>query len=245
MSTGARIVAASAAAATRLAARWLAARAAQTAFARGACSIALAGGETPRPAYAQLAALPLADSVPWARVDLWFGDERAVPPSAAASNFRMVCEAFAPLLGDDAKARPRLHRLDAERPDPGAAAADYDAAAPLQFDIVVLGIGADGHTASLFPGSPALGETRRGYVAVEVPALPPGRVTLTPPRLAAAGDLLVLATGAAKAEAVADALCGPWHPSHCPAQLARRGTWILDAAAAARLADAAPERMDP
>jgi len=245
MSGGARIVAAGPAAATRLAARWLAARAALTAFSRGACSIALAGGETPRPAYALLAALPLAESVPWPRIDLWFGDERAVPPTAAASNFRMVCEAFAPLLGDGAAARPRLHRLEAERSDPAAAAADYDAAAPPQFDIVVLGIGADGHTASLFPGSPALGETRRGYVAVEVPALPPGRVTLTPVRLAAAGDLLVLATGAAKAEAVADALCGPWHPALCPAQLARRGTWILDAAAAARLADAAPERTDP
>ncbi len=183
--------------------------------------------------------------MPWSRVDLWFGDERAVPPTAAASNFRMVCEAFAPLLADVATNRPRLHRIEAERGDPAAAAAEYDAAAPAQFDIVVLGIGADGHTASLFPGSPALGETRRGYVAADVPALPPGRVTLTPLRLAAAGDLLVLATGSAKAEAVADALCGPWHPSLCPAQLARQGTWILDVPAASRLAEAEPEKREP
>jgi 6-phosphogluconolactonase len=107
---------------------------------------------------------------------------------------------------------------------------------PESIDLVVLGIGEDGHTASLFPGSPALEPSARRCVAVTGPKPPPERLSLTPRALAEAGTLLMLASGAGKAEAVARALEGPWDPSGTPSQLARGGLWIVDHAASALLA---------
>ncbi len=203
------------------------ARAIEAALAeRDRALIALAGGSTPRAAYERLATRPL----PWAKVDVFFGDERAVPPDHPDSNFRMAREA---LLDRVPIPTDRIHRMEAERRDREAAAAEYAARLPERLDLLLLGVGEDGHTASLFPGSDAVEERARKVVAVEGPKPPRQRLTITPVVIGAARTVLVLATGPDKAPAVARALHGPRDPVACPAQLARSGTWILDHAAAA------------
>ncbi len=229
------LIMADAAAQAAAGAAWLAERILAATRRRETCFVALAGGRTPRPIYELLAAPPLAGQLPWERIRFCFGDERCVPPDDPASNFRMAREA----LGTPA----RLRRIEAERPDREAAAAAYDASLPAALDVVVLGLGADGHTASLFPGSAALRETRRGYVATRAPVAPVDRITITPPRLAAAGEILVVASGAEKAAAAERALRGNLDVDVCPAQLARRGTWLLDAAAAARRVERGDARV--
>lgn len=197
--------------------------------ARGAAALALAGGTTPRPAYRALARLPL----PWDRIDCYFGDERAVPPEHPDANYQMAAEALLDPAGVPAA---RRHRMPAERADREAAAREYGEPLPERLDLLLLGIGGDGHTLSLFPGSWALGETARRVVAVEAPVPPHGRLTLTFPPIAAARARLVLARGAAKASVVAHALDGPADVAACPAQLARPAVWLLDPGAASRLA---------
>jgi len=201
--------------------------------ARGRCAIALAGGGTPRPVYAALAAPDVATRIDWNRVDVFFGDERAVPPDDPESNFRMATDA---LLSRVAIPAAHIHRMEAEHADVDAAAAAYDGQLPAALDVLVLGMGADGHTASLFPGSPALAEQRRRVVAVDSPKPPRRRMTITPPVIAAAWHVAVLVTGKEKAAAVARALDGDTPASEIPAALARHGVWFLDRAAAARLA---------
>lgn len=195
----------------------------------GPVSLALAGGSTPRPVYAWLAA---SEGVPWDRLEIFFGDERCVPPDDPDSNFRMARET----LLEPAGVHPsQVHRMEAERDDREAAADDYAGLLPAHLSVLLLGIGEEGHTASLFPGSAALQETERRVVPVSASARPPERLTVTPPVLEAAARVFVLARGERKAEAVARALEAPWAPEVCPAQLARRRTWILDPAAASRL----------
>lgn len=214
------------------AADWLARAIARCIASRHSCSLALSGGSTPRPAYERLAERSASPAIAWPSVTVYFGDERCVPPDDPRSNFRMADDA---LLGRVAIDPAHVHRMAGERRDHAAAAADYDHLLPDRIDIVILGVGPEGHTASLFPHSSALGEHERRVVAVTVPADPPERLTITPPVLAAARELLVLASGLAKAEVVAAALEGPLDPDALPVQLARRGTWILDRAAASRL----------
>jgi len=192
----------------------------------GRASIALAGGTTPRAVHEALATLP---DIPWDAVHVYFGDERCVPPDHPDSNYRMAKES---LFDHVPIPSSQVHRPQAERADRDAAARAYEAILPVAFDLVILGIGEDGHTASLFPGSPALDEHERRCIPVIGPKPPPGRLTLTPPVLDSARQLLMLAVGASKAEAVARALEGPWDPKRTPAQLARRGAWFLDPAAA-------------
>ena len=196
----------------------------------GEGSVALSGGSTPEPVYRWLATArdPL-----WERMHVFFGDERCVPPGDPRSNYRMARETLLDPLGLPAG---RVHRMEAERPDREAAAGAYDTLLPARLTVLMLGIGREGHTASLFPGSPALSERTLRVVPVHAPATPPDRLTITPPVLEAAVHVLVLARGERKANAVARALEAPWAPEVCPAQLARRGTWILDPAAASRLA---------
>ncbi|HKK27453.1 MAG TPA: 6-phosphogluconolactonase [Gemmatimonadota bacterium] len=199
------------------------------AAAAGPVSLALAGGSTPVPLYRWLAAR---EDVPWSRIDVFFGDERCVPPDDPDSNYRTARKT---LLGPAEVEAARVHRMPAERDDREAAAADYAALLPPHLTVLLLGIGEEGHTASLFPGSPALEERERRVVPVTAPADPPERLTVTPPVLEQAARVFVLATGQRKAEPVARALEAPWAPDVCPAQLARRGTWLLDRAAAAHL----------
>jgi len=129
----------------------------------------------------------------------------------------------------------QVHRMSAERPDREAAAEEYARRLPERLDLVILGVGEDGHTASLFPGSSALRETARKVVTVMGPKAPPQRLTVTPPVIAAARAKIILVTGSGKAGAVALALEGPDQPLQCPAQLARDGIWIMDRAAASGL----------
>lgn len=197
---------------------------------RGRASLALSGGSTPRATHEALALIP---GVPWDRIDVYFGDERCVSPEHPDSNYRMAKESLfdrVPLPGHS------IHRPEAERPDRDAAARAYEAILPAAIDLVMLGIGEDGHTASLFPGAAALDEQVRTCIAVVGPKPPPERLTFTPRTLAAARTLMMLAAGAGKAEPVARALHGAWDPLNTPSQLARRGLWIVDTAAAGKLA---------
>ena len=203
--------------------------------------IALAGGSTPRRAY-ELAADLDAD---WSRATLWFGDERCVPPDHEHSNFGMARRALLSRLGAGADA-PRVERMEGERGPADGAAAYEDAlrnafgdGAP-RLDLVLLGIGPDMHTASLFPGDGALATEGRLAVGVETPGMAPlvSRITLTLDTLNAAHEVLFLIAGEDKADAVAGAF-GDAPGPHAPASLVRPDagnlTVLLDPAAAARL----------
>lgn len=204
----------------------------------GIARVAVAGGGTPRPVYAWLAAHA---DVPWDRVALYFGDERAVPPDHTESNYRMVMETLATPAGIDAS---RVFRMEAEGPDADAAARAYSEVLPDPLPVLLLGIGPDGHTASLFPGVPALSENVRRVVPVAAEGARLARLTVTPPVIASARHLFVLARGAEKAGPVARALRAPWDPARCPAQLARHGVWLLDADAAAGIEGASDPPAD-
>ncbi|MHB8623164.1 MAG: 6-phosphogluconolactonase [Sulfuricaulis sp.] len=196
----------------------------------GRATVALAGGTTPREVYRRLAQdLRL----PWHKIEIFFGDERAVPPDDPQSNYRMVRES---LLEAATVPSENVHRIPAERPDCEAVAREYATRLPDRLDLIILGIGADGHTASLFPGATAMHEHVRKVVAVEGSKPPRQRLTVTPPVIMAAANKIVLATGSDKAQAVARALAGTGNPDECPARLARDGIWILDHAAASVLA---------
>lgn len=202
--------------------------------ARGAATVALAGGGTPRPVYERLAG---ERSLPWPQVHVYFGDERAVPPQHPSSNYGM---AYGALLGRVPIPPEHVYRMAAERADVQEAAAEYAALLPERLDLLILGIGSDGHTASLFPGSAALMEGRRKVLAVEGPAPPRRRLTITPPVITAARRVVVLAVGPDKASAVARALDGPDDVLACPAQLARDGVWVLDRDAGAQVRGQGP-----
>jgi 6-phosphogluconolactonase len=193
--------------------------------------VAVAGGSTPRRAY-ELAARLEAN---WRRAHLWWGDDRCVPPGDERSNYRLVREA----LLDRVAQPPTVHRIRGELPPEDAAARYDEEIRSVRLDLVLLGIGPDGHTASLFPAAPALDETERAAVAAD-PGLEPfvPRVTLTPWKLAEAPFVLFLVTGSDKTEAAARAFAGPPDPQ-TPASLVRsaagRTVAVLDRAAAARL----------
>lgn len=195
------------------------------------CSLALAGGSTPRPVYERLASeLPGRD--PWSRIDVFFGDERCVSPADPASNYRMAKEAMLDRVPIDPA---QVHRMEGERPDQDEAARGYEALLPERFDLLVLGLGDDGHTASLFPGTPSLAETTRRVLAVKSPAPPVDRLTITPPVILGARLTIMLVAGDDKAAALARAIGGAYDPDRTPGQLARPGLWIVDTPAAARL----------
>ncbi len=195
------------------------------------CSLALAGGSTPRPVYERLAA-ELPDRDLWSRIDVFFGDERCVPADDPASNYRMAREALLDRVPVEAS---QVHRMEGELPDRDIAARAYEAILPGRLDLLVLGLGDDGHIASLFPGAVALAETRRRVVAVRAPKPPLDRLTITPSVILDAGLALVLVAGADKAAALARVFDGTYDPNRTPGQLARAGVWIADRAAAARL----------
>ena len=207
----------------RLAAGWL------VRIASEGGNVAVSGGSTPGRAY-ELAAKLLPD---WSRSHLWFCDERVVPPDDERSNYRLLQET---LLGR-LESLPHVHRIHGEL-EPAGAAAQYDEELlGITLDVALMGIGPDGHTASLFPEAPALEERERRAVAAE-PGLEPfvPRVTLTPAVFEATGLLVYLATGEEKADAVRRAFAEEPSPA-TPASLirGRETIAILDAAAAAQL----------
>jgi 6-phosphogluconolactonase len=215
-----------------LAARRLAAEIRRVLRSRDHCSLALSGGETPRPVYQCLAAeLPEGES--WSRVEIYFADERCVPPDDPASNYRMASETLLDLLP---AAPARVLRMEGERPDREAAARAYAALLPERLDLLVLGLGPDGHIASLFPRSTSLAESQRRVLAVTAPKPPLERLTITPPVIRGARLTIGLVSGAGKAAALVRALDGPSDADQTPGRLARDGLWIVDTAAAARLA---------
>ncbi len=212
--------------------------------ARGRCVLALSGGSTPRRLHARLVAMG-ADALPWADTYVVFGDERCVPPDDPASNFGMARET---LLAHVPVPDAHVLRMEGERP-PADGAERYEATLralatrlgvgddDALLDVVLLGMGADGHTASLFPGDPALDEATRWVLDVRAPAdyAPRDRLTLTPPALARARTVLVLAGGAEKRDAVARARGDADAHDALPVARVRgraRTTWLLDRAAA-------------
>jgi 6-phosphogluconolactonase len=222
--------------------------AAEAVAARGAFNLALSGGSTPRLLYRLLAdpAEPFAGRVPWPQVHVFFGDERAVPPDDPASNYRMAREALL-----DRVPCGSVHRMEAELGAPEAATR-YEAALRDHFgaaevpvlDLALLGLGADGHTASLFPGSPALRERRHWVMAAEGPPPAVERITLTPPVLERARSLLFLVAGEDKAEPLRRLLRPRPGEAPIPAGQLRPGGSVLVLAdrVAAALLDGGTER---
>jgi 6-phosphogluconolactonase len=218
--------------------------AADAVAARGVFRTLLSGGSTPRRLFELLAA---ADDVPpWQRTHLFWGDERSVSPDHRDSNFGMTTAA---LLDAVAVPPQQVHRLAGERPDADAAARDYQAAVaaacgvdpagpPPAFDLAWLGLGTDAHTASLFPGTAALAERRRWFVANDVPQLSTRRLTATYPLLDAARCVVFLVAGADKAPAVARVMAAEGDVATAPARGVRPAgslIWVLDRAAAVGL----------
>jgi 6-phosphogluconolactonase len=206
--------------------------AAEAIAARGRFRIALAGGSTPRALYPLLVG-----AVDWTRATVFFGDERAVGPDDPQSNYRMARET---LLDPAAVPADRVVRWRAEDPDLDAAARDYAraltaGASPPWLDLALLGLGPDGHTASLFPGTSALAEESALAVAVDVPQMGTRRLTLTYPALCGARDVCFLIAGRDKASALAAVVDGGRLPA---ARILRRGgpvTVFCDRAAASAL----------
>lgn len=217
------IVADPAAVATAAAERFLAA-AEEAVQRRGRFIVSLAGGATPRALYTRLAAAAHRDAVPWRKTIVFFGDERAVPPDHPESNYGMARQT---LLEHVPIPPEQVHRILGEAADPEHAAASYEAVlretfpgepAP-RFDLVLLGIGADGHTASLFPGHSALEEEKRWVVVASAPKPGPPRITLTLPALRAGRRILFLVTGEEKSAVFARAFGGVPHETPYPCEL--------------------------
>jgi 6-phosphogluconolactonase len=209
--------------------------------ARGRFMLALAGGRTPRDTYRRLAESPHREAMPWPETFVFFGDERCVPPDDPDSNFRMAREA----LLDKVPLPPRqLFPMVGDALDPDVAAAAYARTLAEtfetrrgetpRFDLVMLGMGLDGHTASLFPGSPVLKEVFRPVAAVHAAAAAiPQRLTLTLPVFNAAAQVIFLVAGAEKAKAVKAVLRdGALLPAALVRPHAGRLRWILERAAA-------------
>ena len=221
---------------SRRVADWLASEAAQT---EGRFAIALSGGSTPKHMYEMLARPPQRDMIPWERVQLFWGDERFVPPDHADSNYRMVREA---LIEHVPIPPENIHPIPT-RGTPDEAAAGYEATLngfygsnildpgrPL-FDVVLLGVGEDGHTASLFPGSPMLDEKKAWVRGTEGPGKTP-RITLTYPALASSRNLAFMVTGAEKSSIVSRVLHGEQELPAARVKTIGRGRWFMDRAAA-------------
>ncbi len=222
------------------AAQYFVERAREAIAQHGRFAVALSGGSTPRAMFARLAAAPMRDAVDWPRVHVFWGDERMVGPEDEASNFRMARET---LLDAVSLPAANIHRIRGEdRPPLAALACELDLRdffrtprAPV-FDLVLLGLGDNGHTASLFPGTAALRETERLAVAQYVEVVAQWRVTFTVPLINAAAHIAFLVAGAGKADVLRRVLDGPYDPDVLPAQLIqpRDGAllWLVDAAAA-------------
>ncbi|MGN6361793.1 MAG: 6-phosphogluconolactonase [Thermomicrobiales bacterium] len=214
--------------------------------ARGRFVVALSGGSTPKALFQLLATAPYREEIDWSRVDIAWGDERCVPPDDDQSNYKMAHDT---LLAQVPILAARIHRIPAENPDHEAAAATYaltlrqlfDLAPGVwpRFDLIHLGLGPEGHTASLFPGSPALHEQTRLVAAPFVEKLNAYRSTLTPPVLNAAREVQFLVAGSEKAAIVREILHAPHNPDELPAQIVAPAegqlVWLLDSTAAAQL----------
>jgi 6-phosphogluconolactonase len=219
--------------------------------ARGVARIAISGGSTPKRMFTQLAdpAKPYAATIPWDKLELFWVDERCVPPDHPDSNFKMTKEA---LLDHVPLPAERVHRMEGEL-DPAEAAARYESeirntfklegAETPAFDLILLGMGDDGHTASLFPHTEALHELSLIVTPNHVPQKDTWRITLTLPVLLHGKKVAFLIEGAAKAEILADVMLGTYDPESKPSQLIRpvsgQLSLLLDSASASKLPEPA------
>jgi len=215
--------------------------------ARGVFSIALAGGSTPKMLYALMAEHPtLRNSLPWDKMQVFFGDERHVGPGHADSNFQMAADA---MLSKVPLQPQQIHRIRGEYPDTAQAAAEYEdeirrtfslkAGEFPCFDLILLGMGNEGHTLSLFPGTKALHEMQRIVTRNWVGKLYTERITLTAPAANAAANVIFTVTGSDKACALKAVLEGPHEPEQLPAQMIQPTNgylcWLIDTAAGSML----------
>ena len=211
---------------------------------RGRFTIALSGGNTPKKLYGLLATEPYSKQIDWQLVDIFWSDERCVPPDNPESNYYMAQEV---MLRHVSIPVTQVHRMPADRPDRDAASLAYTQDMQRvfgtnrvpDFDLIQLGMGPEGHTASLFPHQPSLRETQRLVMPVSVPKPPPDRLTFTPPILNAAHHILFLATGADKVDALHAVIEGPTNPEEYPAQIVQppngEVTWMVDSAIAQKI----------
>jgi len=210
----------------------------------GQFTLALSGGSTPKKLYGLLATEPYRNQIDWSKVEIFWSDERCVSPDDSESNYRMANEVMLSKLPIPTE---HIHRTPADQPDRDAASLAYTQEMKRtsgtddvpQFDLIQLGMGPEGHTASLFPHQASLREQQRLVMPVSVPKPPPDRLTFTPRLINAASHILFLVTGAEKEDAVAAVLEGADQPDEYPAQVVRplRGevTWMLDTTAAGKL----------
>ena len=249
------------AALARNAAQRFVARAREAIAARGRFAVALSGGSTPRDLYALLALPEFSAQIEWARVHFFWGDERAVPPDHPDSNYRMANETLLSRVKPPAQ---NIHRILAEQKPVDAARAyeetlrgffepqrtqgtqrqisvnSVPSVVDLQrFDLILLGLGANGHTASLFPHTQLLHENTRWVAAAYIDQVKMWRITLTAPVINAAANILWLVAGADKAATVRAVLRGKYRPADLPAQLIQptngRAVWLLDTDAASQV----------
>jgi 6-phosphogluconolactonase len=212
--------------------------------AHGTFTIALSGGSTPKKLYGLLASESYRNQIDWPHVEIFWSDERCVPVTDPECNYNMALEVMLSKLQLNAN---QIHRMPADESDPDAAAEKYTQEmrrvlgtdGTPAFDLIQLGMGPEGHTASLFPHQASLHEQERLILPVSVPKPPPPRLTFTPPLLNAAKHVLFLVTGAEKADAVQAVLEGERQPDEYPAQIVQPVdgdvTWMLDTAAASKL----------
>lgn len=232
---------------TERVARYFVEAAEKAAAARGRARIAISGGSGPGPVFASLAdpTRPWRERMPWEKLEIFWVDERCVPPTDPNSNYRLAREAML----DQVPLKPeQIHRMEGEL-DPEVAASRYESllrnrfrlegAETPRFDLIQLGLGTNGHTASLFPHSAALHEFGRLAVANLTDAAQPWRLTLTAPVINQGADVFFLVDGGDKAEVLKDVFLGPRDPERLPSQFIRPSggilTLLLDRAAAAQL----------
>jgi 6-phosphogluconolactonase len=225
--------------------------AAQSISARGRFRGALSGGSAPREVYESLATAPITSRVEWNYVELFWGDERYVSPDDRHSNYRMTAEA---LLRHIQIPRGNIHRVPTEISPPQDCAKAYEkdlrqsfgeSVTVPEFDLIYLGLGTDGHTASLFPHSTTLDEKSRLVVADFVSEINSWRITMTAPLLNRGRTVAFLITGQQKAQVLREVLLGPRDPERLPAQLINpkgKLLWLVDEPAAALLSDSTRER---
>ncbi len=218
--------------------------AATSATKRGAFCVALSGGSTPKRLYSLLAS-QYSGAIPWENTHIFFSDERCVPPEDPESNFGMVRDS---LLSRVPIRNENVHRIQGEL-DPLLGAERYSEVIsqlfehapgqPPAFDLILLGMGEDGHTASIFPGSPLVHESDRLVAETFVEKLGAYRITLNPSVLTHARNVVFLVTGEEKSEALQLALKGEYDPDRCPTHILRQAegkvTWLVDPAAASKL----------
>lgn len=226
------------------AARYVVRVASESITTHGRFTLALAGGSTPKKLYGLLASEPYRDQIDWALTEIFWSDERSVPPDNEESNYHLAQEA---LLSKVPISAVQIHRMPADAEDREQASLTYIQEIQRvfgtngipSFDLIQLGMGPEGHTASLFPHQASLHEQSRLIMPVTVPKPPPPRLTFTPPLLNAATHVLFLVAGQDKADALQAVLEGEYNPDEYPAQIIRptqgEVTWMLDPAAASKL----------